>query len=866
MNLLLTLLDPRKILASFTLYLGGGGSSTPAATSQTVSTSNIAPWAQPGVSNLIQAGLQNAFPSYNSSTGTLGAQSGYTPFNPNNTNDQMTQQAYQAGQATTAGFSPLQQQSFNTAANMQMPGQYNQATGLNNAAAMGNLGSTGQANMYGQMGAMAGNSYGMNAQNPGAVASYMNPYLQSTLTPSLNLLNQQYGMQQASNQGAATQAGAFGGSRGQLQNQLNQQNQLLATNQLTSNAYNQAYNTANTNMQQAATLGMQGAAQGLAGVNAQQAGYNNAGTAGNNLANIGTQQLAAQQGIAGLQNAYGSQQQQQQQNVLNAGAQNYATMQAYPIQQLQQLEGLYTGAPTNTTTQNYQAAPSTLSQVAGLGMAGYGLSQLGSSKAAGGKKGGTTEAISARGGIDKLPAKNLERFAKGGIAMDTEDDGAVHFADNMQQPVTSGTDYNIPGLVLSGPFNAQGNNDPTGANAPSPASQGLRWLANQTASKIAQLRQSGTQNQPAQPAAAPPTAPPAPAQPAASAASATPTQPAASAAPVNSVPNPTGQGAAPATTEATGIQSLPVPQAPRVGGGPAPTPAAAEASANSFMHYSELAKNIQDFQRDSDARTDAYLKQREEGKPTTPAMLEYEARLKAQEAKAANEEHDAKGLAFLTAGLSVLGGASPYAGVNLGQATKGVEQYRDAMKDIKRSADERDKAFAMIEQARHADARGDWEEKNRALSDAFNSKSKAQEFGITALTNLGVKSGETAANLYSSLNKDYTARQVADAQNQTTLTHAGITANAPLNTMQMLGNAKPGSPLMKGFELQKQEAMIPHLYQAYMTTIADPMKGPEFRAQYPTFEAYMAGFSQSGGGGNTGFVQPPANAKILQPK
>ena len=118
--------------------------------------------------------------------------------------------------------------------------------------------------------------------------------------------------------------------------------------------------------------GMQGAQTGLSGVNAQQAGYGLAAAQGQNLANIGTQQLGAQQSIAGLQNTYGAQQQQQNQNMLNQGMANYSTMQQYPIQQLAQLESLYTGAPQNVTTQNYTAAPSMISQVGWLAAAGLG--------------------------------------------------------------------------------------------------------------------------------------------------------------------------------------------------------------------------------------------------------------------------------------------------------------------------------------------------------------------------------------------------------------------------------------------------------------------------------------------------------------
>ena len=147
----------------------GGGASQPAATSATNTTSNISPWAQPGVSQLISSGLQNAFPNYNQATGELGPQSGYTPFNVNNAAatitdpvtgqqkanpayDQMTATAAAAGKNSVADFTGLQNQSFNTAGNMQVPGQYGQATSLTGMAAQGNLGTIAGAGQYGQAG------------------------------------------------------------------------------------------------------------------------------------------------------------------------------------------------------------------------------------------------------------------------------------------------------------------------------------------------------------------------------------------------------------------------------------------------------------------------------------------------------------------------------------------------------------------------------------------------------------------------------------------------------------------------------------------------------------------------------------------
>jgi len=401
----------------------GGGASQPAATSATNTTSNISPWAQPGVSQLISSGLQNAFPNYNQATGELGPQSGYTPFNVNNAAatitdpvtgqqianpnyDQMTATAAAAGKNSVADFTGLQNQSFNTAGNMQVPGQYGQATSLTGMAAQGNLGTIAGAGQYGQAGYNAGMGYGQNATNANAVNAYMNPYWQTALQPGLNLLNQQYGIQQNNNATQATQAGAFGGSRMGIQQGLTNQANQLAQQQMIGTGLNNAFNTAQQNMQQASTLGMQGAQQGLAGIQAQQAGYNNAANAGVNLANIGAQQLGAQQSIAGLQNAYGAQQQQQAQNVINQGAQNYSTMQAYPMQQLSQLESLYTGAPTSTTTQNFQAPPNMLSQVAGLGMAGYGLSQLGTGST-------TTQPTKRTGGRIKAPDNRMKKQGAG---------------------------------------------------------------------------------------------------------------------------------------------------------------------------------------------------------------------------------------------------------------------------------------------------------------------------------------------------------------------------------------------------------------------------------------------------------------------
>jgi hypothetical protein len=123
--------------------------------------------------------------------------------------------------------------------------------------------------------------------------------------------------------------------------------------------------------------GMQGAQVGLQGVGAQQAGYGMANTAANTLGQLGTQQLAAQTGILGLQNQIGGQQQSQQQQIINQAIQNYSNAQNAPMDAFNQYNALLRGyALPGTTTTQYQAQPTIGNQIAGFGTAGVGALAL----------------------------------------------------------------------------------------------------------------------------------------------------------------------------------------------------------------------------------------------------------------------------------------------------------------------------------------------------------------------------------------------------------------------------------------------------------------------------------------------------------
>jgi hypothetical protein len=154
---------------------------------------------------------------------------------------------------------------------------------------------------------------------------------------------------------------------------------------------------------------MQGAGVGLSGVQGAQQGYGLGTQAGTALSNIGTQQLAAQQGIVGLQNQYGQQQTQQQQDIINNAIQNYASAQQYPMQQLAMYNALLRGYATPTSgSTTYQAAPSALSQFGGLAATGLGAYMATSAKTTSAKTGGVIDEPKkyASGGLVDLAIAN----------------------------------------------------------------------------------------------------------------------------------------------------------------------------------------------------------------------------------------------------------------------------------------------------------------------------------------------------------------------------------------------------------------------------------------------------------------------------
>ena len=341
---------------AFTLHVDSGGGGGGATTTNT-NTSNIPEYARPYVETMLGSAQKELFnydtqvdPVTGETTQVPTSLKGYTPYSTD-------MNAY------VAGPSDLQKQAYQSAAGMGPTAQNDIASGMAAQAGMQALGT-----QYDPMMARSQN-FGM-----GAAQQYMSPYAMSALAPTLQEQARQSAIQGQQLQAKAVGQGAFGGSRQGLEQAENARNLGMLQNKTLTEGMNTAYNNAQAqfNADQARNMQAQQAniGQQQFGANLGMQGLSTALNSANQLGTLGQNQFNQQTGAINLQNTLGGQQQATEQSKINQQIQNYANQQQWAMQQLGNMSNLLRGLPMqSTTTQSYQAAPSTASQLAGVGTA-----------------------------------------------------------------------------------------------------------------------------------------------------------------------------------------------------------------------------------------------------------------------------------------------------------------------------------------------------------------------------------------------------------------------------------------------------------------------------------------------------------------
>ena len=360
---------------------GGGGSAQP--TQSSVYQTNIPDYARPYVETMLGTAQQQIF-NYDKdpTTGEMvpTTMKGYTPFGATvDAQGNITNKPEDWAKSAVAGFSPMQQQAFQGAANMGVAPQMGQAAGMAGMAGMMGLGT-----QYDPMRAYS------QRFNQNAAQEYMSPYMQSVVENQQREAQRQADIASTGRAAQATQAGAFGGSRQAIMDAEAARNLALQKGDIQSQGLQSAYSQAQQqfNADQAQRMAAQQAniGQQQFGANLGMQGLQTALGAAGQLGNLGQNIYGQQMGINQLQNQYGSQQQQQQQAIINQQIQNYATQQQYPMMQLANMSNLLRGLPMQSTTvQGYQAAPNPLTQLGGLGLTTAGIAGKIGGQAKGGR-------------------------------------------------------------------------------------------------------------------------------------------------------------------------------------------------------------------------------------------------------------------------------------------------------------------------------------------------------------------------------------------------------------------------------------------------------------------------------------------------
>lgn len=287
-----------------------------------------------------------------------------------------------------AGFSPLQQQSFEGIQNLGTSGAIGQGIDVAGQATGRALNTSYNPYQTGQFGAQAG--------------QYMDPYMQNVVDIQQREAQRQADIAKTQSNAAAVKSGAFGGGRQAIVDAEAARNLAMQKGDIQARGLQDAYSRA---QQQFNTEQALGESSRQYGANLGMKGLETALSGASQLGGLGATQFGQQKDIIGLQQGAGALQQAQEQAGLSQGYEDFLNKQKYPYQQLEFMSNIMRGTPYSSTTSMYSPGPSMGSQLAGIGTAAYGLSKLG---LFGAKEGGVTKSYAGGGLMDLAIADMLE--------------------------------------------------------------------------------------------------------------------------------------------------------------------------------------------------------------------------------------------------------------------------------------------------------------------------------------------------------------------------------------------------------------------------------------------------------------------------
>ena len=236
-----------------------------------------------------------------------------------------------------------------------------------------------------------------------------------------------------------------------------------------------------------------------------------------------------------------------------------------------------------------------------------------------------------------------------------------------------------------------------------------------------------------------------------------------------------------------------------------PTAAEATAASDKFFDADALTRRLeqQRLQERQDIATEATTrgeKQAAFSKEQGPAMAGYAKLLDSEEKQDVTDKEKSGLMALFKGFLGIAAGESPNAAVNIAKgAMVGLEDYSSALKDLKKSAKERNKERAFIENAQRAESREDFKAQ-QLNEDKANDANRASERAFTsAITQITGKKGEIASGIFKDMVNNYEATNRVRIQEAAQNARTNATLAAPDAQTKFYGGLGGGDP-RKGLE------------------------------------------------------------------
>jgi hypothetical protein len=235
----------------------------------------------------------------------------------------------------------------------------------------------------------------------GAQASqYMDPYMQNVVGIQQREAQRTADIAGTQRGAQAVQAGAFGGSRQAIMDAEAARNLAMQKGDIQARGLQDAYSRGqtqfNTEQQLLEQSRQYGAGLGLMGLDT--------------ALKASGQQFQQGMDVNKLQAGYGTQQQQQVQNILGQQYQDFLDQKKFPYQQLEFQSNLLRGTPSGTTSTMYAPGPSASSQLLGAGTALGGAYLM---SGAGKAKGGVMKSYAKGGKVSDAKVKREKKKSAG---------------------------------------------------------------------------------------------------------------------------------------------------------------------------------------------------------------------------------------------------------------------------------------------------------------------------------------------------------------------------------------------------------------------------------------------------------------------